>query len=173
MTKYKILCMVFALAACFYIAGTINHILNTGEGILSSILLAAGCICLSFSFYKGYKNAVMIERNKNNSLQRVLHVDKSKKVSVAAVILNCICAVVWNINMFIDIAYGFTNSATFVLHVVCAIVWDFCAVLWIGRYIKSKKSSEWIRFCSRAVMKVYVVSTESKYCKKNGNFLVC
>ena len=55
MKKYKILCMVFALAACCYTAGTINHILNTGEGILSSVLLALGCLCLSFSFYKGYK----------------------------------------------------------------------------------------------------------------------
>ena len=67
--------------------------------------------------------------------------DKNKKVSMVAVILNCICAVVWNINMFIDIAYGFTNSATFVLHVICAIVWDFCAVIWVGRYLKSKKNS--------------------------------
>lgn len=67
--------------------------------------------------------------------------DKNKKVSMVAVILNCICAVVWNINMFIDIAYGFTNSTTFVLHVICAIVWDFCAVVWVLRYLKSKKKS--------------------------------
>lgn len=52
MNKYKVLCIVFALAACCFIAGTINHILNTGEGILSSILLASGFLCLSFAFYK-------------------------------------------------------------------------------------------------------------------------
>ena len=67
--------------------------------------------------------------------------DKEKKVSIAAVILNCICAVVWNINLFIDIAYGFTSSATFALHIFCAIGWDFCAVVWILRYIKSKKNN--------------------------------
>ena len=66
--------------------------------------------------------------------------DKEKKVSIAAVILNCSCAVVWNINLFIDITYGFTNSVSFVLHIICAIVWDFCAVMWILRYIKSKKN---------------------------------
>ena len=39
------------VAACFFIAGTINHIVNTGEGIISSILLALGCLCLSVAFY--------------------------------------------------------------------------------------------------------------------------
>ena len=52
MKKYKVLCIMFALAACFFIVGTINHILNTGEGIISSLLLAAGCLCLSVAFYK-------------------------------------------------------------------------------------------------------------------------
>ncbi len=57
MNKYKILCIGFALAACCYIVGTINHILNTGEGILSSVLLAAGFLCLSFAFYKTSKKS--------------------------------------------------------------------------------------------------------------------
>ena len=52
MNKNKVLCIMFALAACCFIAGTINHILSTGEGILSSILLALGCLCASFAFYK-------------------------------------------------------------------------------------------------------------------------
>ncbi len=52
MNKYKVLCIMFAIAACCFILGTINHILNTGEGILSSILLALGCLCMSFAFYK-------------------------------------------------------------------------------------------------------------------------
>ncbi len=52
MNKYKVLCILFALAACCFIAGTINHIVNTGEGVLSSILLALGCLCLSYAFYK-------------------------------------------------------------------------------------------------------------------------
>ena len=52
MNKYKVLCILFALAACFFVAGTINHIINTGEGVLSSVLLALGCLCMSFAFYK-------------------------------------------------------------------------------------------------------------------------
>ena len=57
MNKYKLLSMVFAIAGCCYIAGTINHILNTGESILSSALLAVGFLCLAFAFYKGGKNS--------------------------------------------------------------------------------------------------------------------
>ena len=53
--KYKLLSIGFALAGCCYIAGTINHILNTGESILSSVLLAAGCLCLAFAYYKEAK----------------------------------------------------------------------------------------------------------------------
>ncbi len=68
--------------------------------------------------------------------------DKNKKVSIAAVVLNCICAVVWNINLFIDLSYGFTNTSSFVLHIICAVMWDFCAIMWIIRYIKSKENNE-------------------------------
>ena len=57
MNKYKILCIGFGLAALCYIAGTINHVLNTGEGILSSALLAAGFLCLSYACYKGSKKS--------------------------------------------------------------------------------------------------------------------
>lgn len=52
MNKYSVLCILFAIAACSFIAGTINHIVNTGEGVISSILLALGCLCLSLAFYK-------------------------------------------------------------------------------------------------------------------------
>ena len=52
MNKYKVLSIMFAIAACLFLVGTINHILNTGEGIISSLLLAAGCLCLSVAFYK-------------------------------------------------------------------------------------------------------------------------
>lgn len=68
--------------------------------------------------------------------------DDKKKVSIAVVILNCICAVVSNINLFVDLAYGYTNSVSFVLHILCAIVWDICALVWVLRYRKSKKSNE-------------------------------
>ena len=52
MNKNKIICIIFLLASLCFIAGTINHIINTDEGILSSILLALGCLCMSYSFYK-------------------------------------------------------------------------------------------------------------------------
>ena len=68
--------------------------------------------------------------------------DNQQKVSLAVVIINCICAVVWNINFFVDLVYGYTNSVSFVLHIICAIVWDICASVWILRYRKSKKSNE-------------------------------
>jgi len=65
-----------------------------------------------------------------------------KKVSIAVLIIYCICAVAWNINLFVDLAYGYTNSVSFVLHIFCAVVWDICAVVWIIRYQKSKKNNE-------------------------------
>ena len=55
-----------------------------------------------------------------------------------AMVLNCICALIWNINVFVDLAYGFPD----LLRIMCAIVWDLCAVMWIFRYIKSKKDSD-------------------------------
>ena len=68
--------------------------------------------------------------------------DNKKKVNLAVVIINCICAVVWNINLFVDFAYGYTNSVSFVLHIICAIAWDVCAVAWVLRYLKSKKKND-------------------------------
>ncbi|MBQ3531339.1 MAG: hypothetical protein IJA05_05405 [Oscillospiraceae bacterium] len=50
--RNKLLCILFAAASCLFFAGTINHIVNTGEGIISSLLLALGCLCLSVAFYK-------------------------------------------------------------------------------------------------------------------------
>lgn len=50
--RNKFLCILFAIASVCFFAGTINHIVNTGEGIISSLLLALGCLCLSVAFYK-------------------------------------------------------------------------------------------------------------------------
>jgi len=52
MNKNKVLSIIFGLAACCAIAGVINHILNTGEGILSPILLALVSLCAAFVCYK-------------------------------------------------------------------------------------------------------------------------
>ena len=50
--KNKLLCIMFAVASCCFFAGTINHIVNTGEGIISSLLLALGCLCFAIAFGK-------------------------------------------------------------------------------------------------------------------------
>ena len=48
----KMLCILFVLAACFFVAGTVNHIVHTHENWLSSMLLAGGCLCGAIVFYK-------------------------------------------------------------------------------------------------------------------------
>ena len=68
--------------------------------------------------------------------------DNKKKVSLAVVIINCLCAVLWNVTLFLDLVNGYTDSVAFMLHIVCAIVWDACAVIWIIRYKKSQKQNE-------------------------------
>ena len=64
----------------------------------------------------------------------------NKVSTLAVVIINCICALIWNINLFIDISNGDTGSVLFVVHVICAILWDICAVIWTVRYIKQKRN---------------------------------
>jgi len=48
----KILCILFLIAAICFFAGTINHIVNTHEGWLSSLMLTGGCLCLALVCYK-------------------------------------------------------------------------------------------------------------------------
>ena len=55
MNIYKVLCVLFALAAGCFISGTINHVMSTGEGVVSSIFLSLGCIFLAHTFYKKSK----------------------------------------------------------------------------------------------------------------------
>ena len=52
MKKTKILALVFFIAACCYAIGTVNHIINTGEGILSSALFAVGFFCIAIGCYQ-------------------------------------------------------------------------------------------------------------------------
>lgn len=49
---YIIIGLAFILAACLFVVGTVNHILNTEEGIVSSVLLALGCICAAIAFLR-------------------------------------------------------------------------------------------------------------------------
>lgn len=61
---------------------------------------------------------------------------ENEKISTVLVILNCLCAIVWDIKVIIDLAYGFPNM----LHVIFAILWDFLAIMWVVKYVKSKKT---------------------------------
>jgi len=45
MNRFQKVAVLFAFAALCFAAGTVNHILHTGENALSSALLCAGCIC--------------------------------------------------------------------------------------------------------------------------------
>lgn len=65
--------------------------------------------------------------------------EKKDTASIFAVVSTSICAIVWNILLFVDLYYGYSNNISFVLHIVCAIVWDICAIVWLMRYLKSKK----------------------------------
>ena len=67
---------------------------------------------------------------------------EKKNVSKFSVIIYCIGAVIWNINLFLDLAYGNTDSGSFILHIVCAIAWDIMAVAWILYYLKFKKDND-------------------------------
>ncbi|MBQ3156974.1 MAG: hypothetical protein IJB81_08630 [Clostridia bacterium] len=48
----KLICILFVAAACCFLAGTVNHIVNTQEGWLSSLLLALACLCGAFVCYQ-------------------------------------------------------------------------------------------------------------------------
>lgn len=67
--------------------------------------------------------------------------DEKRKVTKTEAIMYCICAVAWNMNLLLDIAYGNTNSKSFVWHIVFAVVWNVLAVVWVLRYWKSKKDT--------------------------------
>ena len=67
--------------------------------------------------------------------------NEKKKVTIFPVLSTSICAIVWNILLFVDLYYGYTNKVSFILHIICAIAWDICAVAWVVRYIKSRKNN--------------------------------
>lgn len=53
MKNMKVIGILFVVAAVFFAMGTINHILYTGEEIISSVCLALGCVCAAvFSLRK-------------------------------------------------------------------------------------------------------------------------
>ncbi len=67
--------------------------------------------------------------------------EEKTKAGKVDVIFYCVMAVAWNINLFLDIAYGNTDSKSFMWHIVFAVVWNVLAVVWVLRYRKSKKDN--------------------------------
>ena len=65
--------------------------------------------------------------------------EEKKNVSIAVVILNCICAVLWVINLIFDFTHGYTDSVQLILHIICAVCWSFVAIIYIIRYLRLKK----------------------------------
>lgn len=49
---YVMIGALFAVSSCLFILGTINHLFNTGEGVVSSGLLALGAACAAVFFLK-------------------------------------------------------------------------------------------------------------------------
>ncbi len=68
--------------------------------------------------------------------------EEKKKASIAVVILNCICAVLWIINLIIDFTHGYTDNVQLILHIICAVCWSFVAIINIFRYLKFKKNNK-------------------------------
>ena len=65
--------------------------------------------------------------------------EDKKKVSMVPAIINSLCAVVWSINVFLDLTSGTPDRVSLVLHSICAVFWSISAALWIVQYIKSKR----------------------------------
>ena len=63
-----------------------------------------------------------------------------KKNLTAVMVIMVSCAVVWNLNLLVDLVCGYTSKVSFVLHIVCAIAYDLCAVVWIAQYVKRRRN---------------------------------
>lgn len=66
--------------------------------------------------------------------------DKKKKLSLAAVVINCFCAAVWVALAAIDAAFGYDDPVVFGMHILCAVMWTLGAAMGLARYLKEKKS---------------------------------
>lgn len=60
--------------------------------------------------------------------------EEKKKFSLKVVIISCVCAVVWDLNLVLDLVYGYSNKASLVLHILCSIAWSIFAIGCITRY---------------------------------------
>ena len=55
--------------------------------------------------------------------------ERKDKASIFAVVSTSICAIIWNILLFVDLYYGYSNNVSFVLHIVCHCLGHLCYCL--------------------------------------------
>ena len=67
--------------------------------------------------------------------------EEKKKVSIVVIILSCLCAVLWIINLIMHFTHGYTDSVQLILHILCAVCWSFVAIIYIFRYLKLIKNN--------------------------------
>ena len=68
--------------------------------------------------------------------------EENKKVSMAVVILDCICAVLWVIIFIINFTHEYKDSVQLVLQFMCAVCWSFVTIINVFRYYKFKKNNK-------------------------------
>lgn len=68
--------------------------------------------------------------------------DGNKKVSIAGVIVNYICVILWIINLILDFTDGYANSRQLFFHIICVICWSVIATTCTLRYIKFKNNNK-------------------------------
>lgn len=65
---------------------------------------------------------------------------KRKEVKISVVITNCVCAFLWDMNVFLELKYFQVASPDVLLQrIMCVILWNIIAIVWTCRYFKSKK----------------------------------
>ena len=65
--------------------------------------------------------------------------EKKKIPGAATLILYCLCAVIWDINVIVDIIYRIPNQFTFYLHIICAILWNISSIILFYNFRKQQK----------------------------------
>ncbi len=71
-----------------------------------------------------------------------IDVNDQKKVTLPAVIINCICAAGWDIVFFYETVWGNGYNSSLILRFAIAFIWDIIAVNLVIKYIKSKDNDE-------------------------------
>ncbi len=60
-------------------------------------------------------------------------------MALAAVILNFISAVLWNVYLFIKIG-SYTSGRPLGIYIATALIWDITAIVFMAKYIKDRRN---------------------------------